>query len=253
MTLGGVVAGAVTRTVVTSQRLHRAQMERLSLRANLRTALWLIESELQELNAGDMSGSDLIEIEQTSFTYNAMRNMYFLCEAPDVAARELTLRATSFTGLRELDPSRDSVFVFGDTTWFHAGLDAAAGASCPDDSDGLLLELSGVSSAQLSSVEPGSPVRGVQPTQLRLYAGRSGDSWLGLSDWSEGRGWSRIQPVAGPFASDGLRFSYYDASDQVTTDPRNVVRIGVTLITAGKFNIRDSLVTEISLRNNPRW
>ncbi len=272
LVLMGLTGTAVGRVVIIATRFHRLQTERAQIHASLRAGMTFLQSELRELNAGDSAGSDLVEMSLSSLTYKGMRSTSFLCRSPHPTRPQITVSQTPFFGLRRLDAARDSILVLAendpstpvDDVWLHADVvSIATGKVCPGDTRGARIVLGGLTQAALAGVDRGAAVRGFQVTRVLLYKDARGQSWLGVRDWKKGTGWSTTQPVLGPLAPDGLRFEYYDSAGNTTVWPSAVARIGMTLVGAGSRRItsfagqttvlRDSLVTHVALRNNPRY
>lgn len=107
----------------------------------------------------------------------------------------------------------------------------------------------------------GSAVRFVRRSRYELY--RAGDSrwYLGFLDCAPARAvpCGTIQPVSGPFETDGVRFSYSDSAGATATDPTRVARIDVLSRAATTTPLRaigfalgfhsDSVLASIALRN----
>lgn len=271
-----IVAGALFQLLVTNQRVYRQQTERVDLNANVRAAVAVLPTELRELDAADTVESDLLRMGDTVVAYKAMRGVSFLCLDPVVTgptSGTLILSASQTFGLRQIDPTFDSLLVFAendlstrtDDYWVHMNVAGAAtpGALCGGQAS-LAVPVNAVYPPNsLADVRAGTPVRNFELAQVLTYADANGAWWLGDRRFRKGTGWTEIQPALGPLAASGLRFRYYDAAGAVTAVPALVTRIGVTVI--GQTSTRvsrsgsgrqeyvvDTLVTEIALRNNPR-
>ncbi len=91
--------------------------------------------------------------------------------------------------------------------------------------------------------------------QLEAYPDRAGTWWLGARSHGKAAGWRVIQPVLGPLAPGGLRFSLHDASGAPVATARAAQRVEVVAVAQppGPLAIlRDSVRLGIALRNNPR-
>lgn len=273
LVLTSVVAGAVSRLLLTHQRVYGRHAARVELQSNVRAAVTVFPRELTELNASDTADSDIVVLGDTLIGYKAMRGLFFLCQPPVSvgASGTVVLWESPSFGIRDLDPARDSMFVFAeaDTTtsdddfWIHASVrDVASTAACPGGARGTAVELSGVHPAGgLALVWPGAPARGVETVQVAPYRDVYSDWWMGLRQFNKLSGWSRIQPFAGPVDPGGVRFYYYDRDGQPTTDRRNVARIEVLVIGrssrmvwggGGVAFLRDTMTVGAALWNNRR-
>ena len=87
---------------------------------------------------------------------------------------------------------------------------------------------------------------------------------LGTRLQAKGSGsWSTLQPIAGPLTATGLQLTYLDTLGAATAVPTEVARIGVTVAGATREVVRtssgllahatDELITQVALRNNPRF
>jgi prepilin-type N-terminal cleavage/methylation domain-containing protein len=272
LVLGAVVGTAIYQLLINNQRVYREQAERVQLSENARAAISVLPADLRELDAADPWGSDIVALGTSSLSYKAMRGLYTLCRAPDSSALGITLDNLTVFGLRPLDAAQDSALVFAendptrrsDDVWLHADVVAAApGAGCPGGAPSLEVRLAGVTPAQLSGVSVGAPLRGFEVAQVLLYRDAGGDQWLGGRSYEKRRaGWSGTQPIVGPLTSAGLTLEYFDAQGQPTTDPTRVARVGISVQSRSGRSVRgqggetyllQTLMTQVSLRNNPRY
>jgi prepilin-type N-terminal cleavage/methylation domain-containing protein len=271
--LTSVVALSIYQVLVSNQRLHRQQTERVDLNATLRAAVSIMPSELREMNASDTASSDIVAMSATSITYKAMRTLHFVC-APPVdggSTGTVIVRRNPSFGLRGLDVGRDSLLIFaegapdtkGDNHWVHANVSAqATGTLCLDGSASATLTLNGVyPSGGLASVTIGAPVRGYEMLQVLTYADGLGDVWMGARQFNKGGGWGTTQPLLGPLQVSGMQFAFFDTLGAVTTTPANVSRVGITVMGMTREPVRsqgtlarvvDTMTTHVALRNNYR-
>lgn len=264
----GIATVAIGSVFVGGIRSYSRQVELAQVRATLRMAMATFTRELRVLDARDSSGSDITEMRNTSLTYRAARNTYFLCTVPDVSTSTVTVWQQPYFGLRRIEPERDSLLLFAenevatadDDVWLPASLaSVTAGGFCPGGAPGLRLVVHGLSQGELGGLTSGAAVRGFQMTAILLYSDSEGRSWAGLREWRPGSGWSITQPILGPLARDGLRFAYHDTGGGIASTPADVARIVVTVIAEGyrptaarATVVRDSLAIHVGLRNNPR-
>jgi prepilin-type N-terminal cleavage/methylation domain-containing protein len=257
------VTGGMLKLLNTSQRLSRAQAERVDLQSNVRIASIVVPAELREINtvAGsvDFFQTDIEAKTPTSITYRAMRGIGFVC--PGSTNAQLKLR--DFSGVRTPKVPHDAAYVFNegldedtgdDDTWVPVSI-AVAGT---DNTCGA-----GTVSLTLAAAMPippeGTPVRIYERMQLSLYA-LDGKSWLGAQSISGGD--LTAKPLLGPLNDgDGLNLTYLDANGGAPATNADVKSIVLTIrgvtsqqVSTGGGNahsgyVRDSLVSQVSLRN----
>jgi prepilin-type N-terminal cleavage/methylation domain-containing protein len=268
-----IVSGAIYKMLNSSQRLSRAQAERVSLQANIRSGALVVPTELRELSTylgGSVSQNDVLAVvDSTDITYRAMRGIGFICQAP--TATEIRIARLSsgvligYSGYRDPVAVRDSLYVFIDGDESVGGVDAW-----------LALPITGVASASLCGAAsaialtvPNTPALAAQPlrTPVRIYEDmrlqlyvNGGKSWLGAKSLATGEA---FQPVLGPLTdAQGLAFQYLDAAGATTANLKAIKSIKVTIrgITDQAINggsgssgamssVQDTLVSQVVLRN----
>lgn len=274
LVLFGIVSTAIYQLLVNNQRLYRQQTQRIELNDNVRSAVAIFPAELRALDAADPSGSDIIEMTDTSVAYKAVRVLRWTCDSLETGT-QLSMDTTVYA-LRTIDPSYDSLLIFADSNpmrreddhWYHADVTSApqSGSGCTNGAVKLNIALNlprASSNTQLvarDDVLMGSPVLAFELVRMMSYQDTFGDTWLGMQRYRKTSGWSTLQPVVGPLQSGGLRFTYYDASGAATTDPSQVARIEIAVIGRTSQMLRlstghmgyllDSLATQVALRNN---
>lgn len=274
LVLFGLVSVPLYGILIDQQRTYRQQTQHIDLNATIRTGAAVLPMELRELNAGDPSGSDIVSMTTSRITYKVMRNVFFLCEDADWGALTLTAYRDVTFGLRGPDVQIDSVVVFADfdpktrsdDRWLHGSLTTItnSGPACSDGEPSVRFAVAGIPAADLAGVDRGAPVRFFEVAELTLYPDVSGDWWMGGRQWNKsGSAWSAREPILGPLAATGLRLTYLDNTGAVTANPSLVARIGVTITgqtrepiydrTGNLTYAVDSLVTQVALRNNPRF
>jgi hypothetical protein len=195
-----------------------------------------------------------------------MRGLGFACVAP--TSSQIILLRSTFSGYRDPQGGRDSAYVFleganpdasTDDSWLAVPIsNAVAGAAVCGGQPGITLTVNPAVAA-LAGAGVRAPVRTWEVMDLQLYVDGSGESWLGARSWSAGEA---MQPVLGPLTNgDGFGLAYLDSTGVATAATDKVRSIQVTLkgltdqaITQGTTgrgmaHVRDSLVTQVTLRN----
>jgi hypothetical protein len=267
MTLAALVGAVLTGALLRSQRFYGAQPQILDVERNLRAIAQLLPAELRGLDAVD---GDLIAFSDTAATLKAQRSFGVVCGTPDAPASRLTLANARLSGVRAIDPVRDSVLLYrdGDTLsdaddrWIRARVLAVGTAPCPDGSAGTRLTLAiQADGPDLSGVRSGAPLRAFEVVRYRLYEDGSRTWWLGLQSF--GTGWSAASPLAGPLRPrDGLRLAFLDsagapAPSATTVHQVRIVAVGRSaraIATEGRRPgpFLDSVATLVLLRNGAR-
>jgi prepilin-type N-terminal cleavage/methylation domain-containing protein len=268
-----LVTGSIYKLLVSSQRLSRAQADRVDLQSNVRTASIVIPSELRELNAvvgaiNPAVQNDIITGTATTIRYRAMRGIGYICEAPAVGGGQIKILASTWSGLRAPVAVRDAGYVFYDNnsdlstddTWLPITITGVAASTCGGVAAYSLTISPTV--AELPSLPLLTPVRLFELMQLSLYA-NAGQSWLGAQSISGGD--LAPQPLLGPLAGspDGLALSYVDNGNvaSATAVPGNVKAVRLTVVglssqavsgyggSSQKSVVRDTVTTQVTLRN----
>jgi prepilin-type N-terminal cleavage/methylation domain-containing protein len=268
-----IVTGSLYKLLVSTQRLSRAQAERVDLQSNVRTASLVIPAELRELNTVIGGGVDQNDIFNTNMTatsvrYRAMRGIGFICQAPAVGGGEIRILKSTWSGLRAPAVPRDSAYVFYDNddtkstddTWLPVRIIAVDPNSDCGGNAAYKLTISPTVGV-LPSIPVLTPVRLYEVMELSLYTS-GGQSWLGAQSISGLE--LAPQPLLGPLAAaagDGLKLVYLDNANAPTAVPANVksVQLTVTGLTNQSIAkhggssqtsvVYDTLTTRVSLRN----
>jgi prepilin-type N-terminal cleavage/methylation domain-containing protein len=203
-----IVGGAVQRLLQATQRLSRAQADRIQLQSSVRGAVLAVANELRELSTvdgGTGAQNDLLSIAAGEITYRAMRGTGFLCET--AAPGQLRVGQRSFTGHRTPQPGRDSVLVLyaAAPIWVPLSITGVSTAgSCPGAGNPSVTLAVPVNDS-IAGAAAGTPVRFYEIMQLKIYQS-GGKSWLGMRSVSAGEA---IQPLFGPLRPDGgFRLDY---------------------------------------------
>jgi prepilin-type N-terminal cleavage/methylation domain-containing protein len=228
-----------------------------------------------------VSNPDLIAIGSDSITYRAMRAVGFTCNlvaaTPAIVVRNSN--TIPFSQIRSLTVT-DSLMLYvendptiaGDDIWLVVGITAAPSTqNCPDGTSGLRIPVAfpatltgiGLDATKVfnTGMIVGGPVRGFEMMQVRSYTS-GGKLWLGMRP--RPLAGTTIEPVLGPLANgagadQGLRFQFYDASNNLTAVQNDVRSVQVSLRsisdemvrTTGRYAKVDSLTlsTRVALRN----
>jgi prepilin-type N-terminal cleavage/methylation domain-containing protein len=226
LAVAGIVLAAVCSALYGAQRFYAAQARVLDVQQNVRVIAQVLSHEMRGLDAVD---GDLVAMSDTAVTFKAPRAFSVTCAVPDVAHGVLIVRNSLTSGLRAMDPERDSVLVFldgdpaiaTDDRWLRANVAATGSAVCADGAAGSRLALGGVQGgwALLEGVSPGSPIRAFELVRYRIYDDGAGAWWFGSQSFTGG-GWSVTSPIAGPLRPrDGVTFAYADAAGAPVSVP----------------------------------
>lgn len=266
--LASIVLGSIYRVMQNNQRFYRSESQVLDVQQGVRAVAQLLPSELREVDA---VAGDILAMGPDSISIRALRNTYFICAPPVVAAGTIITRNSQVYGYRAVDPTRDRALVFrdgntqraSDDTWQdYAIAGVTAGAACTDGTGaGTTMTLTGPTS-KLDSVTVGSPVRTYERVTYRLFVDSAGVGWLGVRSYVNGS-WGDVSPVAGPLNTNGgIALSYYDSTGAVTAVPTSVAQIRLLVrgmseapiaIPGKNANLQkyqDSMTVRVALRNN---
>ena len=267
MVVASIVLAGVGAALLGAQRFYFAQAQVLEVQQNVRVVAQVLSQEMRGLDAAD---GDIVAMSDTAIAFKVPRTFSVTCAAPDVARGVLVVRNSLTSGLRAVDPARDSLLVFrdGDTQiatddrWLRSSLSATGSAACADGAAGSRLTLGGTVGglSQLDGVDPGSPVRAFEVVRYRLYDDGGGMWWLGTQSFTGG-GWSVTSPIAGPLRPrDGVAFAYTDAAGELVSSPSAVRLVRVVVRGRSSAPIRsvgrpagayqDSAVVSVFLRNS---
>ena len=277
MALFLIVSGAAFSLLNHTQRVARAQAERVDLQGNLRAGALIIPAELRALGYDSVpglpaAGSDILAMGPDSIMIRAVRASGIVCHL--TAANSVTIDTStsrSYAASRmPVSGGRDQLMLFfeldpatpADDRWVSGrpitsvgpGTCAAAYGSRP----GLQLGTSLGSTGYPDSLTIGSPFRTYETVVYRLYRSGSG-YYLGARSASAGE--AAPQPMLGPLTPNGFRLEYYDSTGVApAARPADVRSIQVTLIAQSDQRVAgtgagsqavttDSVVTRVALRN----
>jgi hypothetical protein len=281
------VGGIIQRALLNSQRLARAQAQRVALQDNVRVAAVVMTGELGGIGYDEITAeasaalgypagarSDLLAAAPGAVTYLAVRGSGLVCGVALGPAPQVVLSASSWESFRA-PRATDSLLVFvesdsatgRDDAWIHLGVVSGGAAGCPDGGPGIAVRVGvppPLDPVALAGITPGSPARLAEVMQLRYYSS-DGKSWLGMRSVSTGEA---VTPLAGPFADSssvvrGVTLTYRNATDVPTSDPGAVRAIDIALLGVTEEPIHGrslarlmvdsfALTTRVALRNAPR-
>ena len=276
LVIGAVVGTATVRVLVGIQRTTEAGLQRVDLHQNLRAGVGYITSVVRELDAEE---GDISIATATQLRFRSMRWASPLCADPAAGAGTsvtFLLDASAIFGVREPDEVEDSVLIYADgdpntrndDAWLVGALTKKVRTgTCPSGAAATTLTVevtaaSGGQAAALADVISGAPLRGFQWEQLSLHSDQ-GRWWLGQETVNRTGTTTGIRALVGPLTARGLTFQYFDSTGAVTGTLANIASIEVALraesssrVRTAASNIdfaRDSIITRVALRNNPRY
>ncbi len=144
--LAGVVGLAITRMVMTTQRVSRAQAQQTDLQGSMRTGALLLPAELREIGFDhDSTGAeipDILDARADRITLRVMRGWAIMCG--DYAVDEILLRLPVI-GYRN-PTTRDSLLLFteneldkgSDDQWTPFSTNEIRIETCPEDGEPAL-------------------------------------------------------------------------------------------------------------------
>ena len=249
--LGVVVAGATYQMILTSQRAYTIQTAQIQGQQTVRAGTDILFAELRELSAVE---GDIVDMSPDQIEVRAMRAFGLVC---NVHSSGSPIRVKK---IGRYFASGDSIVVFADNdprfasddtilSGVVASISMAVSETCTgtDTAQSLTVPELVVAQTNDDTVRLGAPVRGFTRYTYGLYS-VGGDYYLGRQFGNT------TEPLVGPLSSNGVSFTYLDTFGDVTTDPRAVSQIEVTLRTLSKVMsqqglVADSLTTRIYLRN----
>jgi hypothetical protein len=264
-----VIAGAIVQLIIVSGRASSDQGQRIDMQQNIRAANAILPAEIRALNAFD---GDIKAMGANSLSIRAMRQLGVMCTAPvtggGLNGLTMVLRSPLYSSQRAFvvgDSAwvwyEGSVQVRSDDGWIPALVTAVGAQNCPDGNPGVLLTFNTTIAAPKTNVAAavpvGSPVWGFEGVTYATGLAADGRYYLNMTTPAGSA------PVLGPLPdASGVEFTYYDANGAVTAVSTAVRQIGLAVREQSANRIRkgtstayavDSLLTRITLRNNPRF
>ncbi|MGH7625765.1 MAG: prepilin-type N-terminal cleavage/methylation domain-containing protein [Gemmatimonadaceae bacterium] len=247
MVVLGVLVGAVAELTLRQQWFHQAVGLRLGVRRALHDAELLLRFDLRGLAP---SRGDIYALSPDRVDYRSLIGVSVVCTLDStrtvigIPIRRST--GASLTSWRTAPQEGDTVLVYEtalspDSVQWRVHVlvaEPAAGGNCPvasglsasaaDAAGALRLTLT---PALPATVTPGASIRFVRAARYQLYRA-SDDRWyLGYTDCLASRATpcATIQPVSGPYAAGGLRFSFRDSTGAETNDPERFAWLQVVV------------------------
>ena len=247
--VGAMVVGATYQILLSSQRAYMIQSAQIQGRQTVRAGLDILFAELRELSRAE---GDILTMGSDRIEFRAMRAFGLVC---DVALSGSPMRVQK---IGRFFASGDSIMVFADNrveiasddtilSGVVVGIDSTQTCSGADTAQSLTVPAM-VSAFATDTVRIGAPVRAFTIYTYGLYSW-DGDYYLARKSGVT------TTPLVGPLSSNGVSFIYLDSFGNVTTNPRAVSQIEVTLRSDSEVldpqgrPVTDSLTTAIYLRN----
>jgi prepilin-type N-terminal cleavage/methylation domain-containing protein len=285
-----IVTGATFQLLHNTQRVSRAQSERVDMQSNMRSGALFVPAELRMIGfdsvvaASTQNGTayaagavvpDILGMAADSIAFRAIRAAGMICNY--TAADAIVIDTTQYySAYRTPQATRDSVLIYfdrvasasDDDSWFARPITGVASGTCDaalyGARNGLTISTLNVGAPGANppdSIVIGSPFRTFEVMSYKLIQS-GGKYWLGAKSLSANE--SGYQPVLGPLTANGFALKYYQADGVTeTTVPRDVRTVQVTLISqsdqrvsasgaGSQAVVQDSVVTRVSLRNAMR-
>lgn len=223
--LGVIMVG----TGLSAEHSTRLAASAAQLERSFDTALDFMDSELSDVGT-DALATDFLWLGPDSLTWRATRGLGLACQ---VTASEVRLLQGQWVGPRLPQAGRDSLLLYAGSdssrsdsvTWIALPVLGVSAATCGAAPALRLQTTMDTTIIPLSRLPALVPVRVFEIMQARLYASL-GAWWFGARSVSAGEA---IQPIAGPFSSGGLRFTYLDSAMQPAASPTLVRSISVVV------------------------
>jgi prepilin-type N-terminal cleavage/methylation domain-containing protein len=285
MVLLTIVGGSLMGVLSKQQRFYRGVSDLGDLRSQLRQAEAVMSSDIRGMSSVK---NDILAMSDSSIDFRYTIGSSIVCtKSPSI----VTLPPTTLTNGNTLtswvqQPAvGDSVWIFdegnnttasSDDTWqgFRITNFVPTPGACPPPTYTALADAINNSYTMTldhtmsNTILVGAAMRFVRRAHYSLYRTTNDSLWyLGYTCSACGSG-ATIQPIAGPFNPftavttpdlSGLRFTYFDSTGAVTSDPLSVARINVVIRgqTRGYLNVpglkrgyyTDSVRTDIAVRN----
>ena len=247
--LGVVVVGATYQMILTSQRAYTIQTAQIQGQQTVRAGIDILFAELRELSGSE---GDILTMTSNQIKVRAMRSFGLVCNVGIFGSPIRVKKIGRFFA------SGDSIVVFADNnpaiasddtilSGVVSSIDTTQSCTGADTAQSLAVPALFIALLAGERVRDGAPVRGFEVYTYGLFT-VGGDYYLARQSGST------TEPLVGPLSPNGVSFTYLDVFGNVTTDPRAVAQIEVTLrsrsnVTSNRGPVADSLTTVIYLRN----
>ena len=284
MVLLTIVGGSLMGVLSKQQRFYRGVSDLGDLRSQLRQAEAVMSSDIRGMST---IKNDIVAMSDSSIDFRYTIGSSIVCtKAPQVITMPPTTlqRDNGLTSWIQPPVLNDSVWIFdegnnttssADDSWqgYRITNFVPTPGACPPPYTQLADAINNsytmtVDRTMSNTILAGAAMRFVRRAHYSLYQSTSTSPWyLGYTCSACGSG-ATIQPIAGPFNAftdvttpdtSGLRFTYFDSTGAVTSDPTAVARINVVIRghTRGYLNVpglkrgvyMDSVRTDIAVRN----
>lgn len=256
MVLLTIVGGALMGVLAKQQRFYTATADLGDLRSQLRQAEAVVSNDLRGMST---VGHDITAMTDSSIDFNYTIGSSVVCIAPNsgstIVLPPTTLSSgNTLTSWIQVPAAGDSAYIFDDGGSTTTSLDdswkayvvnsvAPTAGTCPSPYTQAADATSNSYTVSLgsnvsSTIVAGAAVRFIRPAHYSLYQSSGDNLWyLGYTCPSCSTG-STILPIAGPFMpylasstpdTSGIRITYYDSTNTVTSTPASVSRISIVL------------------------
>lgn len=281
-----IVGTAVTRVLMKQQQYYKDATRTAGAKRELRLGATVLPSELRSISS---SGGDILTMSESEMAMRAYIGTSVVCArtTDEIWVPPTNLARHTLTSYVTAPVVGDTVFVYNenilkgseDDLWEMRVITDVnnSTAACPGApyTDAALdppatkpRKHYRLNAVLPDSVKVGAVVRFSRPVRYKVYQETSGNSYLGLQEYSGGS-WGSLSPMAGPFrvfaagdnSPSGLQFRYYDSLGVRITNmaqKTSVSRVdvflrtnaGTSAITERKGNaLADSVLMRVAIRN----
>jgi type II secretory pathway pseudopilin PulG len=281
----GVIGTAVLSVILAESRAHAAAAQRMDARRTVRTGAEVLRADLRAIAT---PAPGIYAIEADAIEFRSVMGSSVICHV-DAARTRVGIPPTmaeegALTSWVVAPQRGDTVLVYSEKPgseqeengsapepggWHTHVLaeDPSGGGTCPTSTGFARSAAEAARALTLrltpplgEAVEPGAALRFVRRARYQLYRAGDGHWYLGHLDCLSSRATpcTTVQPVAGPFPHDGVRFTYRDSTGGITNDPTRVARIDLLTRALGRHmptggsapaHLADSTLITITLRN----
>lgn len=211
LVLLSMLGAILIQTGLATERSTRLARAAAQLERSFDTALDFLDSELADVGT-DTSATDFLRLGTDSLTWRATRGVGLACQ---LSATEVRVLDVQWVGSRVPQAGRDSLMLYTGSdssrsdpvTWIALPVLGVSATNCAGAPALRLQTWLDTTLVPLNRLPALVPVRVFEVMQARLYSSL-GAWWFGARSVSAGEA---IQPVAGPLAPGGLRFTYFDS------------------------------------------